>query len=91
MLFSAEIVIYSAGVSFRDGGIVERFLWKKFLFDWGLTRENCFIAIFSGYTGAIFVFEGLEALLKPENFFFLKPLYPSTLVLSKGTTAFFSF
>ena len=56
-----------------------------------LTRENYFTATFSGYTGAIVVFDGLEALLKPENFFFLKPLYPSMLVLSKGTFDFVSF
>ena len=44
---------------------------------------------FSGYTGAIVVFDGLDALLKPENFFFLKPLYyASMLVLSEGIIGF---
>ena len=84
-------MITSVGVSLFGGGIVERFLWKKFLFDWGLTRV-IFAVTFSGHTGAIFFFDGLEPLLKPENFFFLKPLcYASMLVLSKGTFDFVSY
>ena len=69
------------GVSLRDGGIVERFLWKKFLFEWGRTLGT-FAGTFSGTTGPMVVFEGLE------DFFFLKVFFESLLVLIKGTIVF---